>query len=305
VNSTVASSENIQERTTGFTTISISNNEDTMSVSSTNDSPNSRIETITTFSKESSEEDDSSEETTLIISVLNDTDRKIRTARSVIDYLIARYHDNNAQSHLASSYQPIKPTTFAVNGKIREPNISFMTYDTVLPFGYISYLNALALTFPLDSTKYYLLLILPVDEMGIDTLINNMMSTTLKQIIYNLQPTRVKATIPSFMLKGYVILTPTLQKLGIRQIFEPRHADFSRMTDDKDIYVTNIEQAVTVTIRNYVDPATLQNNNQHFRRRGPVQFLADHPFLYFVMDSQIHVALMAGKVINPLNSRIR
>ncbi|KAF2896044.1 hypothetical protein ILUMI_10137 [Ignelater luminosus] len=233
---------------------------------------------------------------------------KPRGTRSVIDYLIARYHDNNpTRSYMSSAtgYEPARPTTFAVNGKIREPNINFMTYDTVLPFRYISHLNALALTFPLDSTRYYLLLVLPIDEMGIDNLVSNMMSTTLKQIIYSLQPTRVKATIPSFMLKGYIVLTPTLQKLGIRQIFEPRRADFSRMTNDKDIYVTNIEQAVTVTIRNYVDPNTLQNDNHNFRRRGPVQFMADHPFLYFVMDSQIHVALMAGKIINPLNSRIR
>lgn len=37
------------------------------------------------------------------------------------------------------------------------------------------------------------------------------------------------------------------------------------MTNDKDIYVTNIEQAVTVTIRNYVDPNTLLNDNRKFK----------------------------------------
>ncbi|KAK5647044.1 hypothetical protein RI129_005508 [Pyrocoelia pectoralis] len=231
-------------------------------------------------------------------------EEKPRESRSVVDYLIARYYDSNAPSHIISRYEPSQPTTFLVNGKIRESNITFMTYDTVLPFRYISYLNALALTFPLDSTKYYLLLVLPIDETGIDILIDNMMSTTLKQIIYNLKPTRVKATIPSFMLKGYVVLTPTFQKMGIKSIFEPRHADFSKLTDDRNIYVTNIEQAITVTIRNYVDPSTL-HNNEIYQRRGPVLFNADHPFLYFVMDSQIHVALMAGKIVNPLNSRIR
>ncbi|KAK4880155.1 hypothetical protein RN001_008301 [Aquatica leii] len=227
-----------------------------------------------------------------------------RPHRSPLDYLIAKYHDTNAPSHIISRYEPIKPKTFLVNGKIRESNISFMTYDTVLPFRYISYLNALAVTFPLDSTKYYLLLVLPIEETGVDSLVDNIMSTTLKQIIYNLQPTRVKATIPSFMLKGFVILTPTLQKLGIRSIFEPRRADFYKMTNAQNIYVTNVEQAITVTIRNYVNTTDLYNN-EIYQRRGPVVFNADHPFLYFVMDSEIHVALMAGKIINPLNSRIR
>ncbi|PSN46786.1 hypothetical protein C0J52_19140 [Blattella germanica] len=34
------------------------------------------------------------------------------------------------------------------------------------------------------------------------------------------------------------------------------------------------------------------------------RFAVTHPFLYFVMDTDTHVALMAGKVVDPLNSRI-
>jgi hypothetical protein len=51
--------------------------------------------------------------------------------------------------------------------------------------------------------------------------------------------------------------------MGIRQVFEPRQADFSPMTGDKGIYVTNIEQAITVNIRNYVDPVTMNNNSKY------------------------------------------
>ncbi|KAF5275666.1 hypothetical protein FQA39_LY06778 [Lamprigera yunnana] len=226
-----------------------------------------------------------------------------RPSRSFKDYHIAKYYDSSAPSHIITRYEPTNPSSFFVADKVREPNINFVTYDTVLPFRYISYLNALAITFPLDSDKYYLLLLLPIDEAGINNLVDNMMSTTLKQIIYNLQPTRVKATIPNFRLKGFTILTPTLQKLGIKSIFEPRRADFSKMTDSKNIYVTNVEQAITVTIRNYVNSTNPFRNEIH-QRRGPVIFNADHPFLYFVMDSDIHVTLVAGKVVNPLNSRI-
>ncbi|XP_031332113.1 cell wall protein DAN4-like isoform X2 [Photinus pyralis] len=269
---------------------------ETSSITDTTDSSTSEATITETISTESTIGQPSSTTET--------EEEKPREKRSVVDYLIAKYYDSNEPAHIISRYEPSHPTTFLVNGRIREPNINFMTYDTVLPFRYISYLNALALTFPLDSTKYYLLLVLPIDETGIDILVDNIISTTLKQIISNLQPTRVKATIPSFTLKGYVVLTPTLQKMGIKTIFEPRRADFSRLTDDKNIYVTNIEQAITVTIRNYVDPSTL-HNDENYHHRGPVVFNADHPFLYFVMDSQIHVALMAGKIVNPLNSRIR
>ncbi|XP_017786402.1 PREDICTED: location of vulva defective 1 [Nicrophorus vespilloides] len=242
--------------------------------------------------------------------VINSTKRS-RGTRSVIDYIIARYYDtyqvNNDRKYVPrphySSYQPELPHTFLVNGNIREPNISFMTYDTVLPFRYLPELDAMALSFPLDSNMYYLLLVLPVEDDGIDKLIYKFRKfTSLKNVIESLKYTHVKAIIPSFMLKGYVVLTPTLQKLGVRKIFEPRHADFSLLTKDRNIYVTNIEQAVTVTIRNYMDNPNGARKLHEFR---PVEFRADHPFLYFVMDSQLHVNLMAGKIVNPLNSRIK
>ncbi|XP_066143700.1 uncharacterized protein [Euwallacea fornicatus] len=232
-----------------------------------------------------------------------------RSVRSVADYIISRYlcricNDGSQFVPLTqrTQYVPEDSMTFAVYGKYREP-VAFMKYDTVLPYFFAPNLNAVALSFPLDSSKYYLLLLLPLRDDGVDQLIYDLrISGSLKYVIENLRLAHVQATIPSFTLKGYVTLTPTLQKLGIRQIFEPRQADFSPMTNSTDIFVTNIEQAVTVTIRNYLDPSAQRYKN--YQQYPPITFKADHPFLYFVVDSQLHVALMVGKVINPLNSRI-
>ncbi|KAL1513304.1 hypothetical protein ABEB36_002726 [Hypothenemus hampei] len=237
------------------------------------------------------------------IDVVNEERKK----RSIVDYVIARIYDDRpafmTPPPQRTLYVPKEMPTFAVYGKYRESGVSFMNYDTVLPYAFLPNLSALALSFPLDSTKYYLLLLLPLRDDGIDQLICDLrLYGNLGYIIRNLRLTRVVATIPSFTLKGYVTLTPTLQRLGIRRIFEPRQADFSPMTNASDIYVTNIEQAVTVTIRNYLDPSADRYKN--FMQYPPVHFKADHPFLYFVVDSELHVALMVGKVINPLNSRI-
>lgn len=109
-------------------------------------------------------------------------------------------------------YSPTTPPTFLVAGN-RESNINFMTYDTVLSYCYIPYLSAQALKFPLDSSDYYLLLLLPTEDDGVDRLVNNIRRISLRKLVSNLKPSRVKATIPSFMLKGYVVLTPTLQKV--------------------------------------------------------------------------------------------
>lgn len=141
-----------------------------------------------------------------------------RIARSIVDYMITRYYDTtrfyprmNPRPHI-----PTEQPSFLVYGKYREYNIDFMRYDTVLPFSYIPHLDTIALRFPLDNTNYYLLLLLPVNDYGIDQLICNLrLNGSLRYIIGNLKYQHVIATIPSFMLKGYVTLTPTFQKVSL------------------------------------------------------------------------------------------
>lgn len=134
-------------------------------------------------------------------------------------------------------YVPEEGTTFAVYGKYREP-AAFMKYDTVLPYMFVPNLNAIALSFPLDSTKYYLLLLLPLRDDGVDQLICDLrLYGNLRFILDNLRLTHVEAIIPSFTLKGYVTLTPTLQKVikyvvmlanrGLRFFFSWGFAKFS------------------------------------------------------------------------------
>lgn len=150
--------------------------------------------------------------------------RSRRKARSLVDYLIARYYDDHFlrayHGYRQIPYIPKDQPVFHVNGKYREHNINFMKYDTILPFYYIPHLDTLALSFPLDNTNYYLLLLLPIQHIGIDKLICDLrLNGSLRYIIENLQYRHVVATIPSFMLKGYVTLTPTFQKVRYHYIY--------------------------------------------------------------------------------------
>ncbi|KAJ4437326.1 hypothetical protein ANN_17464 [Periplaneta americana] len=93
------------------------------------------------------------------------------------------------------------------------------------------------------------------------------------------------------------------KSLGIWDVFDPRRSDLSGMSNDPDLYVRNIEQAVTVVIRNYVKILDIQTRTMAARATIE-RFVVTHPFLYFVLDTDTHVALMAGKIVDPLNSRI-
>lgn len=91
-----------------------------------------------------------------------------------------------------------------------------MRYDTVLEHAYLPHLEASALRLPLDSDRYYLLVVLPArggaPELG-RLLARMARESDLADIYSVLRPRRVKGIVPSFIVKGHVTLTTDLQKV--------------------------------------------------------------------------------------------
>lgn len=92
-----------------------------------------------------------------------------------------------------------------------------MRYDAVLEHAFLPHLEASALRLPLDSDRYYLLVVLPnrggPPELG--RLLGRMArESDLADIYAALRPRRVRATVPSFIVKGHVTLTTDLQKVS-------------------------------------------------------------------------------------------
>ncbi|XP_047521312.1 uncharacterized protein LOC125060450 [Pieris napi] len=232
-----------------------------------------------------------------------------RRKKSLLDFLFTNPPDMNVYEEYRSftigqeGSEIDMDTQFEINGN-RRIEVPYMYYDSVLHHAYLPHLEASAIRLPLDSDRYYLLIVLPLRSGygEIERLLARMArESDLSDVYGALRPRRVRAKVPSFVVKGHVILTTDLQKLGIRDVFEPRQGDFTPMTSQTGVYVRSIEQAVSVSMRKY-QPDELKKNIS--KRRRPITFTATYPFLYFVMDSTIHVSLMAGKLVDPLNSRI-
>ncbi|KAG7304273.1 hypothetical protein JYU34_011214 [Plutella xylostella] len=255
--------------------------------------------------------------TTTEKTVTNPIDSKLETLerrkKSIVDFILTNppYVDDYL---IYRSYDipPEGPTLsfdgsdqmFLANG-LKKIQVSYMHYDTILEHAYLPHLDASALRLPLDSDRYYLLVVLPTQRgpEALGRLVARMArESDLRDVHAAMTPRRVRAVVPSFTVKGHVTLTTDLQKLGIRDVFEPRQRDFTPMTSQGHVYVRSVEQAVSVAIRKYRHDD--QKRNRYVANRHPVQFSATYPFVYFVMDASIHVCLMAGKMVDPLNSRI-
>lgn len=93
--------------------------------------------------------------------------------------------------------------------------IGFKVYNTILRFAYIPSLQASALELPLDSDNYSLLILVP--DQPIEDMVHVLgshLSPSLSNIRAALKENWIKTMIPKFQLKGNVVLTGDLMKVG-------------------------------------------------------------------------------------------
>uniref|UniRef100_A0A182ISZ4 Serpin domain-containing protein n=1 Tax=Anopheles atroparvus TaxID=41427 RepID=A0A182ISZ4_ANOAO len=183
--------------------------------------------------------------------------------------------------------------------------VPYKVYNTILKYAYIERLQSTVIELELDSEHYKLLLILPDYEFGLGNVLKLLQVgenvPNLRDITGQMTPTWVKTIVPKFNLKGNIILTSDLQHLGINDIFEPSWADFSLMTEDSTVYAKHIEQSININIRTHSLQQLKRFTSLYTK---PVELAVNYPFLFCILDNELDLALMVGRILNPLNSRI-
>ncbi|XP_037943169.1 uncharacterized protein LOC119676018 [Teleopsis dalmanni] len=180
---------------------------------------------------------------------------------------------------------------------------TYKVYNAVLYYKYFETLKMSVLELELDTPEYNLMILLPDYNSDLVSAAASLrLGPTLRTMRKQLKPRWVQAIIPDFKLHGTMFLTNDLQNMGICDIFEPTRADFHSMTDAQGIYVKHIEQSINVNIRTH--PINQLKRNYGIQMQ-PIQISVNHPFLFFIIDRDLEVAVMSGRILNPLNVRIQ
>uniref|UniRef100_A0A2S2NX58 Leukocyte elastase inhibitor C n=1 Tax=Schizaphis graminum TaxID=13262 RepID=A0A2S2NX58_SCHGA len=178
--------------------------------------------------------------------------------------------------------------------------IPFFTYTAVLPFGFIFELKSQVIEIPLDDPKYTLMILMPNHPNGLSELLLLLPSMSLRNIHNSLKPTAVHATVPTFKYTAKVDLTSALQQIGIHDVFYRYRADLSFMSPDARLFVSSVQQVVSVTVKKYNTPPVYEIQRKYVEQ----EFVVSKPFVYFVMDIHTKVSLIAGVITDPLASPI-
>ncbi len=122
----------------------------------------------------------------------------------------------------------------------------------------------------------------------------------LQHKLDKLRPQKVIIAIPRFSIHSEFSLPETLSSLGMSDAFSRPPADFSGMTGDKEIFISEVLHKVVLDVNEEGSQAAGATAVAMSRglAKHPV-FRADHPFLLLIRDNHTGGILFLGRVMNP------
>ncbi|XP_076370218.1 leukocyte elastase inhibitor-like [Tachypleus tridentatus] len=186
-----------------------------------------------------------------------------------------------------------------------EQEAQMMNMRGIFLYGVNEDLKCQILELPFSGSDFSMVILLPENRyFGVDILSRLITPDLVSDIFFSVYPTDVWVSLPKFRTESNFDLTFVLQKMGLRDIFDPRYANLSGFT----------EHQVVINMDGVYHKAFIEVNEEgaeaaaatgilaarSARPVGPVQFIADHPFFYYIRDNLSNIVLFMGTVVRPI-----
>ena len=107
--------------------------------------------------------------------------------------------------------------------------------------------------------------------------------------------------LPVFEMEQKVKLNDVLNALGMDKAFSESEADFTTMAGEDILWIDEVLHAAKITVDEEGTEAAAATSVEILARSMPMEsfeFIADRPFLFFIMDTQNDLVLFTGKVMD-------
>ncbi len=174
----------------------------------------------------------------------------------------------------------------------------FMTVESTFNFTQTD--GAKILKMPYKGDRLSMLLILPDDRDGIDSLGDLLSVEKLRKWQNSMSATNVLVKIPKFTMKTHYELPKPLKDLGVEDIFDSKTANLTGILGG--IFVSNAVHDAYVDVNEEGTEAAAVTTIVAAFTSGPPPtplFVADHPFLFVIQDDESGMILFMGKLSEP------
>ena len=149
---------------------------------------------------------------------------------------------------------------------------------------------------PYDGDRISMLILLPEETDGLESLEESMTADNLEKWVENLQKTKARVWLPRFQMETAYDMVSPLQDLGIRDVFGA-NADLSGISDS-GLFIDKAVHRALVDVNEEGTEAAAATGAVMFTS-GPTEFRVDRPFVFVIRDMETGQILFMGRVSDP------
>ncbi|CAF0840408.1 unnamed protein product [Didymodactylos carnosus] len=171
-------------------------------------------------------------------------------------------------------------------------------------------LNARILHIPYQNSKndmnFVFTIILPNENEKLANVESKLLNDkTLKQLNKNQEKTVVKLYLPKFKMDYELSVKETLNKLGIQDAFDGNRADFSGITGDQSLFLSDIKHKARIEVTELgteaaAATAAIIMMKAAIQRPQLIEFRCDRPFLFMIREQNSDITLFQGRFMKPV-----
>jgi serpin B len=174
-------------------------------------------------------------------------------------------------------------------------------------FAYAETEEAQVLELPYRDGRTSMVIVLPRKPAGLGALEANLTGGRLAGWLQGLKTRRVSAKIPKFEFTCPVNLTETLPRMGMERAFDANRADFRGMTTEVPLFIGAVLHKAFIAVDEAGTEAAaatvvMMELGAAPDPGKPVEFVADHPFLFLIRHRATGCILFLGRLCDPRSS---
>lgn len=165
--------------------------------------------------------------------------------------------------------------------------------------------GAKVLAIPYKGNRLSMIVFLPDKIEGIYEFEKNLTAKKMHKAIKGLRFEEVKLKMPRFGVESKFMLADQLKAMGMKKAFDDKQADFSGMSNEKGLRISNVIHQAFVKVDEKGTEAAAATAVVMLGRGAPMQepkvhkFHMDHPFLFLIRDNRTGSILFMGRVVEP------
>lgn len=151
-----------------------------------------------------------------------------------------------------------------------------------------------------DEERLSMIILLPKAATALTTVLENLSSYGIESLLRELQMDgniEVEVYLPRFSITSDFTLNSVLEQMGIKDIFDGRKANLSKMT--RRAYVSRIVHKAQIDVNEVGTVAAAVTAAEIVDKMSPPKFMANRPFAFLIVEKHTNSLLFCGQVRNP------